>query len=218
MVPLTDFKLPCLASVWHNKRRVSGRKATQDSSGDAPSDRFHRGMTVFVQMVYGRTLLERMDGELRSLCCIGDGLGGDCMNTRFDITFPGDDKLEPIHMYNDFCQLFRNPIKWRFTCSCDDSDMVLLSPSGIELPPGTGEGHSSHSASILGRLWKDWDYSYEPTTGNDAIKGRYPRKQGKPQHVSRRPPRWPRGTLLADMPPRISSSCPAMMWSRKWAW
>jgi hypothetical protein len=107
-------------------------------------------------------------------CCIGDGLGGDCMNARFDITFPGDDKLEPIHMYRDFCAFSRNPIKLCFTCSCDDSDMVMLSPSGIELKPGTGEGHSSHSASILGRLWKDWDDTYKPTTGNDAIQGRYP--------------------------------------------
>jgi hypothetical protein len=52
--------------------------------------------------------------------------------------------------------------------------MLLLKPSGIELPPGTGEGHSGHSASILGRRSKDWEHHYVPTTGHDATKGRYP--------------------------------------------
>jgi hypothetical protein len=97
---------------------------------------------------------------------------------RFDVTFPGDDELETIHMYNDFCKLFGNPIKC-CTCSYEDSDMVLLNPNG-ELPLGTGEGLSGHSASILGRLWKACeDYYYVPTMGHDAIKGRYPPKVRK---------------------------------------
>lgn len=66
MVPLTEFSTVscfCLAQLEVGIRH----EATQDSSGDAPSVRFHRGMGVFVQMWYGRTLLERFDGEFRSL-------------------------------------------------------------------------------------------------------------------------------------------------------
>jgi len=109
-------------------------------------------------------------------CCVGDALGGDCCNKRFEVSFPDGlpgQTLEPVYLYNDYCETFRNPIKC-CTCQCQSAELLIAGRSSIDLKPGTGAGQMGEPSSLLGRiLGSSWADEYEPTTGNTAIQNRY---------------------------------------------
>jgi hypothetical protein len=128
-------------------------------------------------------------------CCLGDCVGGDCCNTRLDVTYPtstddadGNGPL-PLFLYKDCCDVYRKP--WLcITCQCSDSELVILDESGIaDAPKGAIDGPSS--TGILGKIFgNQWQYlsSYKPTEpGNPIIEGRYPPLPTEPTYGEKSP-------------------------------